>query len=52
MNPNLIWDELQAKMADNVRVAEHRHLEGDAHRAATCAAQTTLKMRSRARTVA
>ncbi len=30
MNPNLIWDELQAKMADNHRVADHRHLEGEA----------------------
>ncbi len=32
MNPNLIWDELQAKMADNHRVAKHRHLEGEANK--------------------
>lgn len=34
MSPNLIHDELQAKMADNDRVAQHRRLEGEARRAA------------------
>lgn len=33
MNPNLIWDELRAEMADNRQLAEHRHLEGEVHRA-------------------
>ncbi len=33
MNPNLIWEELQAKMGDSRREAAHRHLEGEVHRA-------------------
>jgi ribosomal protein L37E len=33
MNPNLVWDEMKAKMADARREAEHRHMEGEAHRA-------------------
>ncbi len=33
MNPNLAWEEAQAKLADYRRVAERRHMEGEAHRA-------------------
>jgi uncharacterized paraquat-inducible protein A len=33
MNPDLIWDEVKASMADWKREAQHRHLEGEAHRA-------------------
>ncbi len=33
MNPNIAWEEAQAKLADLRREAEHRHMEGEAHRA-------------------
>lgn len=33
MNPNLAWEEAQAKLADFRREAEHLHIEGEAHRA-------------------
>ena len=33
MNPNLAWEETRAKLADYRREADHRHMEGEAHRA-------------------
>jgi uncharacterized paraquat-inducible protein A len=33
MNPDPIWEELKASMADWKREAHHRHMEGEAHRA-------------------